>query len=260
MQSTRLQRSTHQQIWNVYEDFSNEIKRIDEAQFQKALKRFIEVVTPKLTEESILDGGKIFGTPIVMKLMINLLTEIDCQLFPDKRSIENKTGKKGWPLTWEVDFGFDDSPRIREIKPDGRNEQDSDFDMKGRNNIIIHLANNLKDVERLNSGFIRGGSVQIIGRLMNRDCDFEREIQVLTHYFEMVENFEDRGDECYGFITDLSNWTFYKYCYKTNELRSSDFLQVQMNDILEDQEISSESAKVIKVLPCMIMRVLQNRE
>ena len=98
-------------------------------------------------------------------------------------------------------------------------EESLGFDKKGQNNIIIHLATNSKQVKRLNSGFTQGGSVQMIGRLMNRDCDFDRELEVLMTYFETVEKFEDRGDECYGFITEVFNWTFFKCCYKANLLK-----------------------------------------
>ena len=93
---------------------------------------------------------------------------------------------------------------------------------------------------------------------MNPDCDFDREFEVLMKYFEIVEKFEDRGDECYGFITDILNWTFFKYCYKTNLLLRSDLLSVNIKDILEDEEIPSDSAEVLKILPSIILRLLHN--
>jgi hypothetical protein len=260
MQSTPLQRPICPQYWNIFEEFSHESSTIDKAyetRFQDVLKQFQKIITPRLMGNSILDKGKIFGTPTVIKLVTSLLTEINFTLFPNTKSILSPEGKKGWSLSWEADFNFDDLPRIRERKPNEMNEESLRFDDKGRNNVIIHLSNNLKEVKMLDSGFIKGGSVQMIGRLMNRDCDFDREFEVLINYFEIVEKFEDRGDECYGFITDIFNWTFFKYCYKTNLLLRSDSLSVDIDDILEGREISKFSMNVMKILPSIIMRLLQ---
>jgi len=256
MQSTSLQRPIRQVSWNIFEDFSNEISRIDEPKFRDVLNEFQGRITPKYMANSILDKRKIFSTQIAIKLVTNLLTDIDSTLFPNKKSILSKGGKKGWPLTWEVDFNFDDTPIMRKGKPDEMNESFK-FDNKGRNNVIIHLSNNLIEVKQLDSGFIKGGSVQMIGRLTNRDCDFNREFDILINYFQTVEKFEDRGDECYGFITDIFDWMFFKYCYKTDELLHSDILSVNIDDMLEGNEISSASAKVLKILPSIILRLLQ---
>ena len=226
MQSASLKKPILQQDWNIYEEFSYESSCIDETLFQGFLKEFQDSITPRVMENSILDKGTILSMPVVIRVMTNLLTAIDFYLFPDRKSRLSWKKKTEWLLSWEVDFNFDDSPRIRKMKPDEMNVESLELDYEGRSNVIVHLTNNVKEVKRLDSGFLKGASMEIIGRLMDWDCDFDREFKILTTYFETVEKFEDRGDVCYGFIIDLYNWTFYKYCYKTNLLLRSDLLTV----------------------------------
>jgi len=156
MESTPLQKPIHQLYWDIFKEFSHERSIIDETRFQDYLKRFEELIACRIMVKSILDGGEIFNTPTVIAFVTTLLTDINITLLLDTKGIKYSDSKKKWFLSFEVDFNFDDSPRIRERKPDEMNvEEDCELDEKGRRNVIVHLADRSKKVKIQKSDFLK---------------------------------------------------------------------------------------------------------
>jgi len=96
MESFVSKKPHHELGWDVFDDFRNERRLINQEHYEQVLMSFQKSLSPTFVEKSMITHKRMFRAVMVKTLVIDLLGKLNTEIFRNEKSTIFSKAKKGW--------------------------------------------------------------------------------------------------------------------------------------------------------------------